>query len=411
MDGIDFLHLSLLFRCLMVLFLAHTAWLLYRLQNNFWKAPALLAVVYLCWTWVNIPLLFRMNLSYDYQVMHAVFMLTANALRIRVVHYLPGPTVKTASSPNRRVFLWGSLVAVYGILLVFVVSKLGFAPALSDPEVSRFYQWVDFASTSVSMVLYSFFLYRSYGYLWPQPADNRLFGLVLLTANLLTFYLMSSTLFSKEPVFTPWLKLASFSLFFLWLAVQFWYFQSLSLFFRVNSVSTEVVAQANKLEVQSTVGVHLIWKQGVYKIGIKVLKTDGSSKWHWVERNKLNKTLGHWLAFAVATKGQEQLTHGDMNVIKFRMLELWNKASDQVLQQKHVFEGQRGAYGFICQPAQVFLELDLDLRTNTLLKDALLDFDHVWIATDAFKNAQLGKSKVRMEENRWVELLLQNFTK
>ena len=100
-----------------------------------------------------------------------------------------------------------------------------------------------------------------------------------------------------------------------------------------------------------------------------------------------------------------------MNVIKFRMLELWNKASDQVIQQKHLFEGQRGAYGFICQPGQVTIEIAADLLPNTLIKDALLDFDHIWIASEAFKKANLGKSKVRQEEDAWLQLLVGNFVK
>jgi hypothetical protein len=292
-----------------------------------------------------------------------------------------------------------------------LISVQGFVPDMTSASVGNFYQTIDFATSLFSVGIYSWFLWRSYLFLWPQKNDNRLFGIVLGLLNTVAIYMMISTMMVNEPFFGSLTKLVSFSIFFLWLGINLWYFQSLGLFFRAESVPVEFVARANRLEVQSTVGIHLVWKQGLYKIGIKVLKTDGTTKWHWVERNKLNKSLGHWLAFALGTKAQANLTHGDMNVIKFRMLEVWNKASDQVLQQKHLFEGQRGAYGFICQHGQVIIEISPDLLLNTLLKDALLDFDHVWIGTDSFKKANLGKAKVRLDENRWVEELLRNFTK
>ena len=155
------------------------------------------------------------------------------------------------------------------------------------------------------MLIYSWFLWKSYRFLWPHLADNAFFGFLLLLANGITVYLMSSALLEYSGSFSALLKFFSYVLFFLWTIIQLWYFQSLSLFFRVGSKSMELAARANRLEVQSTTGVHLIWKQGVYRVGIKVLKTDGSAQWHWVERNKLNKTLGHWLAFALATKSQE----------------------------------------------------------------------------------------------------------
>jgi hypothetical protein len=100
-----------------------------------------------------------------------------------------------------------------------------------------------------------------------------------------------------------------------------------------------------------------------------------------------------------------------MNVIKFRMLETWNKSSDQILQQKHLFEGQRGAYSFLLPPAQVEVEVSKELLSNPLTKEALLDFDHIWISLDIFKKEGLGKSKVRLEEEKWMEVLCRPFMK
>jgi hypothetical protein len=261
------------------------------------------------------------------------------------------------------------------------------------------------------MLVYSWIVGKSYAYLWPDGGDRVFFVTLLALANGLTLVLMGSAFVSGEFFFLPWVKLTSYTVFFLWLVVHLIYFQSLGLFFRTDTVSASVVQSANKLEVQITTGLHLIWKQGIYKVGIKVLKTDGSSKWYWVEKNKLNKTLGHWLAFALAAKWQENLTHGDMNVIKFRMLETWNKSSDQILQQKHLFEGQRGAYAFLLTPAQVEVEVSKELLTNPLMKEALLDFDHIWISLEIFKKEGLGKSKVRLEEEKWMDVLCRPFTR
>lgn len=405
MEAVDFLHLSLIFRVLLVLFLLQVARTLYLKQNEYWKAPLVMAGVYVCWIWVNIPLIFRLDLNFEYQVMHAFFMWTANILRLAVVFYIPlSPEGKAFWKLGDDRFKW-VLGVVYVMVVLLFVSGQGFAFDITSPTVANFYQYIDLGSSALSMLVYSWFIGKSFAYLWPDVENRRFFLSLLFVANGLTLFLMGSAFMRGDFFISSWIKLASYSVFFLWLVVHVFYFQGLGLFFQTDTVSSAVVQRANKLEVQTTTGLHLVWKQGTYKIGIKVLKTDGSSSWYWVEKNKLNKTLGHWLAFALAAKWQENLTHGDMNVIKFRMLETWNKSSDQILQQKHLYEGQRGAYSLIIDPFQVQVEVSRELLSNSLTKEALLDFDHVWISLETFKKEGLGKSKVRVDEEKWMEVL------
>jgi hypothetical protein len=133
---------------------------------------------------------------------------------------------------------------------------------------------------------------------------------------------------------------------------------------------------------------------------------NGERKRLSIEKDRLTRPGAHWLAFALATVPQIDLVHGDMNVVKFRMVDWWNKSSPNGMQQKSVFQGNRGAYRLALAPAKIKVHIQEEVLEFDVIKEAMADFGISWLQAQPIQTLGLKKADLVNNRAQWIAQLL-----
>jgi len=135
--------------------------------------------------------------------------------------------------------------------------------------------------------------------------------------------------------------------------------------------------QDNKID--RITSLQLIYYEGKYKIQLGVLFENGETIISQVESPKNIKPVNYWITFALAKKHQIQLSHSDISIIKFRIVEFWNKFSKIQITQSLLFEGSRGKYHFVFSKENILIEGLSNIKDNYSINQTLLEFEHNWL--------------------------------
>ena len=101
---------------------------------------------------------------------------------------------------------------------------------------------------------------------------------------------------------------------------------------------------------------------------------DGSFRKEEMLLPKGLKPFSYWFQFALATKLGVQLTHAEMSVIKYRMVEFWNKSMALKINQDLLFTDTRIQYALALPAKSVDIHFDKDLKDRTLYEIVFKEF-------------------------------------
>ena len=90
--------------------------------------------------------------------------------------------------------------------------------------------------------------------------------------------------------------------------------------------------------------------------------------------SKLLKPFANWVVFVLARKVNSKLTHSDMAITKFRMVEFWNKYADTKLSQESVFHNDTGRFELKISDKNVSLVDPEFLHSRYLIRTTLTEF-------------------------------------
>lgn len=142
----------------------------------------------------------------------------------------------------------------------------------------------------------------------------------------------------------------------------------------------------------------------VYELKIGFTLTDHPEvNWITLESKKILKPFASWFVFALASKFDVPLTNINMAINKFRMVDFWNKESEQKLDQELIFRNESGNFS-------------LKLNKNNITINNLSHFQDLYIIRevvanhwDAFKKilpeAPEGIDKDRRRRDEWDQFI------
>jgi hypothetical protein len=101
--------------------------------------------------------------------------------------------------------------------------------------------------------------------------------------------------------------------------------------------------------------------------------------------SKLLKPFANWVSFVIARSVNAKLGHDDMAIIKFRMVQLWNKYADTKLTQDDLFHNDLGRFELKVSADNVVMSNEKFLHSRYLIRSSFEEFKTLFSESD--KNA------------------------
>jgi len=105
-----------------------------------------------------------------------------------------------------------------------------------------------------------------------------------------------------------------------------------------------------------------------------------------VNSAKILQPLVNWIVFALAKEHSIKLTHPDIALSKFRMVEFWNKQSDFSITQEQLFLNDRGYFELSADIHQVILNDKTLFHSKYIIKESLLKYKECFTEKYGYPN-------------------------
>lgn len=407
MDSLVTLYIGSTVRVLTALFFVLTGWELFRRKAEASVAAWALGVHQLAMVLANIPLLLSLQITKEYVLFHAVLMLLVSHLRLAAVAFLPlawGTKGLDVWISRRRSWLAGVLGSfVVSAVVVMVFKSLPLSNATNGIET-----WVRTLDTLINFGTLGVVAW----YFWRYTAQRiGLNAVSIWLGAVVAAALITVFLFSVQ----AWISLDAFPSLSISVASILVLLVFSALFLLVFGLILVDPDESSNLpegwlnasgQIAQIDGLELDWRPNRFQFSMGVLLDNGERKKLSFERDRLTKPGAHWLAFALATQHGIDLQHGDMNVVKFRMVDWWNKAASHSIQQRALFAGTRGSYRLDLDCKQIKCRVDDELLDYDVIKEALSDFSISWLQAAPIRAEGWKKSDLQQDRARWIALLL-----
>lgn len=145
----------------------------------------------------------------------------------------------------------------------------------------------------------------------------------------------------------------------------------------VSKTTDNLFAVSTSDEEVSLVGLELGYRDVEKVYFIKLTFSEINNKHQFSEEivvSKILKPFANWVVFAIARKTNTKLSHNDMAITKFRMVEFWNKFADTKLNQDTVFHNDTGQFELKVSDQSITLINTEFLHSRFLIRTTLSEF-------------------------------------
>jgi len=119
-----------------------------------------------------------------------------------------------------------------------------------------------------------------------------------------------------------------------------------------------------------------------------------------ISSTKLLQPYANWVLFAIAKQNNIALSHADLAIVKFRMIEYWNKNSKVQISQEKLFVNDRG-YFELNLP-----ETNVKIENTTILKSKYIIRETVYRYVDSFsRHIELPVKGKLSKDEQMIQLL------
>jgi hypothetical protein len=128
-------------------------------------------------------------------------------------------------------------------------------------------------------------------------------------------------------------------------------------------------------EIVTIQAIHVAVISSKVALALTLVNKEGAKEKMNLEISKATKPFAYWVQFAIAKKLNIHLTHADISIIKFRMVEFWNKSMQAKIRQDLLFSNSRIQYDFQVDPSQITIEFDATiLQKNAIYQNTFIEF-------------------------------------
>jgi hypothetical protein len=231
---------------------------------------------------------------------------------------------------------------------------------------------IDSLISTITISLISYALYKSISRFW-KDKWLKLFLFILfivLISTQITLPLIAIFPSVLKPIYMG-------ALIFMLLGLVFFNFISIAYFGMVSLEMTEIVNQdSEKIKIINSsieslnIGYDDNKRQYFITIGFK-LPEKLEIKEHTIFTSKLLLPFANWMLFALTKKHNFKLSHVDLSITKFRMVEFWNKDSDIRITQENLFNNDRGNFDFKLDADKITIHNLKFLQTKFIIREVI----------------------------------------
>lgn len=366
--------------------------------------PLLLAISNILYLIADLPVMFMPMAEPSNAVLnsYALLLLVTTYLKwMAALHF--STRVKylgTLTHPDKTIF-WYLIGGIYIGVAAILVLMLNFGQEWIDPYwTEAILRTIDLATSGVVAVIFGWLFFQSIGQLqFSKFTQWTIQGWIVINVFSYIFFLSS---FFTDPAWLTfevgWIISNSFNIVSAVL-LSFYYGRLLGGVQEVGFQTTKVNASIKSID---KVNLFRLDQQWILKLNVTM--SHGARIELEVAKERCVKPLMYWLVFILAKKKDIALSHRDMSILKFKMLEYWNKNSNHLIDNMGlVFTGGRGMYELKPEVAINEKDFVLSLEENDGVLQTILEFKSNWMTSviDAKENG--AKPFLKWDSITWKD--------
>lgn len=326
---------------------------------------------------ISIPLPFQFNaIGFSFMSTHILALMTINFMRVLSVQFMPfeAPDRFVLSLKEPKVYM--AIAGVFILLVATIVVITGFGVFIDPDKVFYVFVAMDAVSSTVVSLLWAYYFYRSFkSIVKVKSLQTLLFGF-LLVYNLFYSYFFLKILEIIPVPDSPWHRVISLVLYVMQLVFMLVYltgfvFQQKQ---KGNHTPDFAISDEELKELKAVSHLHLSLTNKAFVLKLSFSFADGSQTQEELVLQRHLKPFAYWLQFALAGQKGIWLTHADISVIKYRMVEFWNKSMTTKISQELLFSDSRIQYALLLDPKNIVIDFDPQLKDHTLYEATFKEF-------------------------------------
>lgn len=373
----QFIWIKLLIKAFFLLFLIFFAFYFRkeakRLTLFVWLNAASVFVHIL--TFIALP--FQIDaVGFPFMATHILGLITINFMSLLSIQYMPYevPDRIVIALKNPKVFI--SIAGIFILLVSFIIVVTGFGIFVDSEQFYYVFISMDAITSTLVSLIWSYYFYRSFfGVVFLKGIQQYLLAF-LVAQNLfyIIFFLKSMLIIDLEE--SEWYRMIALVLnvvhaFFFLIYLVALAFSQLS----AKNYSFDVAVSDYELaQIKSIEEILLVLKQKRYILKLTFSFADGTYKTEELVLQRHLKPFAYWLQFALAGQNGIWLTHSEISVVKYRMVEFWNKSMTTKISQDLLFKDSRIQYAFILGPDKINILMDSQVSDLIVFESTFKEF-------------------------------------
>jgi hypothetical protein len=324
-----------------------------------------------------IPLPFQMDaVGFPFMSTHILGLMTINFMTLLSIQYMPYDApdrfVKAMKGTKSNTVIVSSFI----LLASFIIVVTGFGIFVDPEKMYYVFICMDAVTTTIVLLFWSYYFYRSFlGVVLLKGVQHYL--LAFLVAQMLfyvVFFLKSTLILDLEE--SEWYRILSLVLYVVQAFFTLIYLAALALSQQGSTKHTSDVAVTDieLAQVKSIEKILMELKSNRYVLSLTFSFADGTYKSEELILQRPLKPFAYWLQFALAGQNEIWLTHSEISVIKYRMVEFWNKSMTTKINQELLFKVSRIEYALQLEPKNITIDFDLQLKDYSLYESTFKEF-------------------------------------
>lgn len=372
--------------------------LLRKNESRISQIPLLLGISSSLFVLADIPVIFmpHFELVTPLLIAHSLLLIVTSYLRYMASFRFPkSAALAITGNVPHSLWYWERIGGIFMLIFAFCVVILNTVHGVITPEhAESVLRWIDLITSGTASVLFT----SSFILSLPLIITNKLvrvmfIGFLILNLVLYLFFLCAFFIQPSWLTFeVGWItsnvcNLVSFFILMIYLsAVQ------------AKSGIDSVEQNAGNETLGSVRKVQMTVDRGGISIKVWCTNAHGELVCVQMEKEKWMKPMIYWLAFVMAHQKKIELSHSDMSVIKFRMLDFLNKNASSSLRMQELFSGGRSLYTLKIEESELNILDENKFWESDHMLSTLMEFRMNWM-----KSVEFGDLEINLPRQKWTE--------
>lgn len=326
---------------------------------------------------ISIPLPFQFNsIGFSFMSTHILALMTINFMRVLSIQFMPfeKPDRFVRSLKTPRVYM--AIAGIFIALIATIVIITGFGVFVDPDKVFYVFVSMDAASSTIVTLLWAFYFNCSFKSIIKVRSLQLFLFFFLVAYNLFYTLFFLKILKIVELPESEWYRIVSLVLYVMQIGFMLTYLMAF-IFQKAqkrNGLEELAITDNELKELKAITHLSISLSNKAYILQLSLLFADGTQTKEELVVQRHLKPFAYWLQFALAGQRGIWLTHAEISVIKYRMVEFWNKSMNTKISQELIFSDTRIQYALLLAKENIEIHFDAHLKDKSLYEATFKEF-------------------------------------